>query len=168
MPHPAYMTIQGTQQGLITAGALGEQSMGNAWRQGHEDQILVQAINHAIMVPGGAREGHRKHKPLIITKAIDKSSPLIYAALSNGEPLTKCTLDFYRNAAVGGEELFYSVEIKEALIVGVEMIMPHCQELATAHFTQLERVHFAYQVIRWRHKIAGTVAYDEWLGESTF
>ncbi len=43
---PAYMSITGTKQGLITAGAFTEDSVGNTYQEGHEDQVMVQGFNH--------------------------------------------------------------------------------------------------------------------------
>lgn len=51
MPTPAYLTIQGTSQGLITAGALSKESVGNIHQSGHNDKILVQALNHGMYIP---------------------------------------------------------------------------------------------------------------------
>lgn len=168
MPLPAYMTIKGTRQGLISAGALGEESVGAGWQQDHQDQILVQAINHGIAVPAGAQNNKRMHRPLIITKAIDKSSPLLNNALSNGEPLTTCRIEIYRPTGQGGNQHFYTVEINDAVIIGIDFIMPNCLESNAQQYTQLEKIHFAYQTINWRHEIAGTLGYDEWIDESQF
>lgn len=165
MPTPAYMTIKGTTQGLISAGALSQDSVGTAWQQSREDQILVQALSHGIVVPGGAQSGHRMHKPLIITKVIDKSSPLINNALCNSEALSTCRVEWYQTSSSGTQEHFYTMELKGAVIIGIDVIMPHCQNLSTAHFTQLETVHFAYQTITWRHEIARTMSTDAWQGE---
>ncbi len=41
MATPAYMSITGTKQGLITAGAFTEDSVGNTYQEGHEDQVMV-------------------------------------------------------------------------------------------------------------------------------
>ena len=46
MPTPAYLSIEGTKQGLITAGTFTEDSVGNIFQEGHEDQVLVQGYNH--------------------------------------------------------------------------------------------------------------------------
>ena len=54
MPTPAYLTLVGKSQGLISAGALGKESVGTAWQMGREDQIMIQALAHGISVPGGA------------------------------------------------------------------------------------------------------------------
>src|SRR5690554_2104254 len=86
MPTPAYMTIEGTKQGLITAGTFTEDSVGNIFQEGHEDQILVQAFDHQVIIPrdpqSGQPTGQRVHKPLMITKVFDKSSPLLFNARS--------------------------------------------------------------------------------------
>ncbi|WP_269511353.1 type VI secretion system tube protein TssD, partial [Burkholderia sp. IMCC1007] len=48
MPTPAYISIQGKTQGHITQGAFTPDSVGNVYQEGHEDQILVQEIEHLI------------------------------------------------------------------------------------------------------------------------
>ncbi|WP_232253854.1 type VI secretion system tube protein TssD [Pseudomonas glycinae] len=95
MPTPAFMTIHGSRQGLISAGAFTEPSVGNSYQNGREDKIMVQAFSHGILLPKGAGAGRRMHKPLVITKTIDKASPQptrtprIYRLVESmtGEPL---------------------------------------------------------------------------------
>ncbi|MEJ2691779.1 MAG: type VI secretion system tube protein TssD, partial [Candidatus Thiodiazotropha sp.] len=48
MPTPAYMSIEGTTQGNITAGCFTEDSVGNIYVEGHEDEVLVEAFKHNI------------------------------------------------------------------------------------------------------------------------
>ncbi|VTS45074.1 Secreted protein hcp [Streptococcus dysgalactiae subsp. equisimilis] len=50
MATPAYMSITGTKQGLITAGAFTEDSVGNTYQEGHEDQVMVQGFNHEVII----------------------------------------------------------------------------------------------------------------------
>ncbi len=50
MPTPAYLSLEGTKQGLITAGTFTEDSVGNIFQEGHEDQILVQAFQHQVII----------------------------------------------------------------------------------------------------------------------
>lgn len=166
MPSPVFMTLYGEQQGLISAGAYSEASVGTGYQQGREDQIMVQALSHGILVPKGASAGRRMHKPLIITKVIDKASPLINIALCSGEMLTQCRIEWYRPSAQGVQEHFYTLELEDALIVGADLLMPHCQDASSAHLTQLEKVHFSYRRIYWRHEISRTMVCDEWHGEA--
>ena len=87
MPTPAYLSITGVKQGLITAGTFTQDSVGNIYQEGHEDQILVQAFAHQVIIPrdpqSGQPTGQRVHKPLMISKVFDKSSPLLFSALSS-------------------------------------------------------------------------------------
>ena len=105
MPTPAYLSLEGTKQGLITAGTFTEDSVGNIFQEGHEDQILVQAYNHQVIIPrdpqSGQPTGQRVHKPVVITKVFDKASPLLLAALTSGERLTKVEIQWYRTSAAG-------------------------------------------------------------------
>lgn len=165
MPIPAFMTIYGSRQGLISAGAFTEASVGNSYQTGREDQIMVQAFSHGLFVPKGQGAGRRMHKPLIITKTLDKASPLINTALCSGELLSQCRLEWYRTSAQGVQEHFYTIELEDALIVGAEMLMPHCLDARTSHLTQLEKVHFSYRRIYWRHEISRTMGSDDWQGE---
>lgn len=162
MPTPAYMTIKGSRQGLISAGAMTDDSIGNLWQLGHEDQILVQGLEHGVRVPKGGTAGKRMHSPLVITKAIDKSSPLIFNALCTGESLDICRLDYYRTSSHGTQENYYTVELEDAVIVAIDEVMPHCQDLSSAHFTVMETVHIAYRRITKRHEVCRTVGADEW------
>ena len=165
MPTPAFMTLHGSRQGLISAGAFTEASVGNSYQNGREDKIVVQAFSHGILLPNGAGAGRRMHKPLVITKTIDKASPLIQVALCSGERLSKCCLEFSRTSAHGTQEHFYTIELEDAQIVSAEVFMPDCQDPVTAHLTQREKVHFSYRRIYWRHEISRTMGSDEWQSE---
>ncbi len=72
------VSITGTKQGLITAGAFTEDSVGNTYQEGHEDQVMVQGFNHEVIIPrdpqSGQPTGQRVHKPVVITKVFDKAS----------------------------------------------------------------------------------------------
>ncbi len=93
MATPAYMSITGTKQGLITAGAFTEDSVGNTYQEGHEDQVMVQGFNHEVIIPrdpqSGQPTGQRVHKPVVITKVFDKASPLLLAGRLAGLRVTR-------------------------------------------------------------------------------
>src|SRR5690606_41480088 len=98
MPTPAYLSLEGTKQGLITAGTFPEDSVGNLFQEGHEDQVLVQAFDHQVIIPrdpqSGQPTGQRVHKPLMITHVFDKSAPLLVSALTSDERMNKYSLDW--------------------------------------------------------------------------
>jgi type VI secretion system secreted protein Hcp len=146
MPTPAYLSITGVKQGLITAGTFTQDSVGNIYQEGHEDQILVQAFSHQVIIPrdpqSGQPTGQRVHKPLMISKVFDKSSPLLFSALTSGEEV-KCRLE-------------------GATLVDIQSRMPNCQDPDNAHFTHLEDVYFTYRKIVWTHEVSGTSGSDDW------
>ena len=166
MPTPAYLTIEGSNQGAITKGTFTQESVGNVYQEGHEDEILVEAFSHQVTIPtdpqSGQPSGQRSHRPLVITKVFDKSSPLLYSALTSGEKMTKCQLRFFRTSPDGKQEHYYTIELEDAIIVDIRAYMPNCQDPNLAHFTNLEDVAFTYRKITWTHEAAGTSGSDDW------
>ncbi len=166
MPTPAYLSIEGTSQGSISAGCNTPDSVGNIYQEAHEDEILVEAYGHEITVPtdvqSGQTSGQRMHKPMVITKVFDKSSPLLAQALASGEKMTKCELIFYRTSMDGVQEQYYKIILEDAVITNIRAYMPNCQDPGMAHFTHLEDVAFTYRMITWEHIVAGTSASDDW------
>lgn len=166
MPTPAYLAIEGSTQGNITQGALTADSVGNIWQEAHQDEILVEAFSHTVMVPtdpqSGQPTGQRVHRPLTITKVYDKSSPLLYQALTSGERLTKVEIKWYRTTMEGQQEHYFSHELEDAVIVDITARMPNCQDPGQAHFTHLEDVTMTYRKITWTHQVAGTSGSDDW------
>ena len=88
MATPAYMSVTGEKQGLITNEAFTADSVGNSYQEGHENQVMVQAFSHQVIIPrdpqSGQPTGQRVHKPVCVTKVFDKASPLLWAALTSG------------------------------------------------------------------------------------
>lgn len=166
MPTPAYLSIEGKTQGPITSGTLTEVSVGNIYVEGHEDEILVEAYSHEVTIPtdpqSGQPTGQRVNRPMTITKVFDKSSPLLYTALTTGERMTNCKLKFYRTASDGSQEHYFTIELEDAIIVNIRAYMPNCQDPGQSHFTHLEDVSFSYRKITWTHEVAGTSGYDDW------
>lgn len=166
MPVPSYMTIIGTQQNLITQGCSTLESIGNSYQVGREDQILVESFIHGVYRPEGGQSGGRIHRPLTITKALDKSTPLIYNALASGETLSLCKIDWYRISSKGFQEHFFTIELKDAVITASDVVSPQYNDPACAHITQVETVSFAYRTIVWTHEVGRTVGNDYWRDRS--
>jgi type VI secretion system secreted protein Hcp len=166
MPTPAYLSIAGSTQGNITEGAFTEDSVGNIYQEGHENEILVEAFSHTVTVPtdpqSGQPTGQRVHQPLTITKVFDKSSPMLYKALTTGERLPTCELKWYRTSKTGTQEHYFTIRLEDAIITNITGRMPNCQDPNQAHFTQLEDVSFSYRKITWTHEIASTSGEDDW------
>ena len=166
MATPAYMSITGTKQGLITAGAFTADSVGNTYQEGHEDQVMVQGFSHEVIIPrdpqSGQPTGQRVHKPVKITKVFDKSSPLLLAALTSGERLTEIEIQWFRTSAAGTHVHYFTTKLEDAIIVDIKDYMHNCQDPSNSHFTHLEDVEFTYRKVTWTHEVSGTSGSDDW------
>jgi len=166
MATPAYMSVTGEKQGLITAGAFTADSVGNTYQEGHEDQVMVQAFSHDVIIPrdpqSGQPTGQRVHKPVVITKVYDKASPLLQAALTSGERMSEIVIQWYRTSAQGTQEHYYTTKTgrrdhrrhqqQNAQLPGSRQLALH----------PLEEVQFTYRKITWTHEVSGTSGSDDW------
>ena len=96
MANISYLSLSGETQGLISAGCSTLDSVGNKAQPEHKDQIMVYALMHSI-----SRSQNVNHHELIITKPVDKSSPLLAKALSDNEKMAICEFILYRTSKAG-------------------------------------------------------------------
>lgn len=164
MANHGYMRITGKRQGLISAGCSGVESIGNKCQIGHLDEIMVLAYSHNMTTgnDGGVSDGRGKHLPVMITKYIDKSSPLLASALHEREEV-ECTINFYRTSPAGGQDKYYSIQLTGAKIAHISLQVPHAIHLNDAQPQEL--VSIRYRDIRWTHIHAGTCANSTWGNE---
>ncbi|MCU1726348.1 Hcp family type VI secretion system effector [Pseudomonas sp. 7P_10.2_Bac1] len=169
MATPAYISITGSKQGLITENASTKESVGNTYQQGHENESLVQAFSHEVIIPrdpqSGQPTGMRVNKPLCITKVFDKASPQLLLALTTNELLTEVTIKWYR-ATDSGQQHYYTTKLEDAIIVNIKGYMHNCQDPDNSHFTHLEDVQFSYRKITWKHEISTSTGSDDWRVET--
>jgi len=153
----AYLTLSGQKQGEIK---------GSVTQKGREGSIMVIAVSHEILSPrdpaSGLPTGKRMHKPLVITKELDRSSPLLYNVLVNNENLTKWELKFWRPSATGAEQQFYTITLTNANISKIEFGMLNNKYDQLMKFAEYEEVAFTYQKIEWTWVDGGITAEDDW------
>jgi type VI secretion system Hcp family effector len=149
---------------LISAGCSGQSSIGNKCQFGHQNEIMVLAYSHDMLagIDGSMVGGRSKHMPVMITKGIDKSSPLLASALHEREEV-ECIINFYRTASAGGREQYYSIHLTGARIAHISLQVPHAIRMNDAE--PQEQVSIRYRAIAWAHVPGGTSAYSTWGGE---
>ena len=159
MASHGYMVIEGKVQGLLSEGCSTAPSIGNKCQISHKDEIMVLSFDHKMNTLGNTEYAH--HNPIIITKFIDKSSPLLAQALATREELT-CTLNFYRASGPVGQEKYYSVEIEGAQIADLTVSMPH--SILQNDVEPQETVAIRYRNITWRNHATNSSGYTTWEG----
>ena len=164
MASHSYMSITGKRQGLISAGCSGQSSLGNKCQFAHQDEIMVLAYSHDMVTgnDGSIAGGRGQHRPIMITKAIDKSSPLLASALHEREEV-ECIINLYRTASAGGQERYYSIHLTGSRIAHISQQVPHAIRMNDAEPQEL--VSIRYREIAWAHVPGATSAYSTWGNE---
>ena len=157
----AYLQLKGQKQGAIK---------GSVIQRGQEGKIMVIAVSHEIISPrdpqSGLPTGKRMHKPFIITKELDMSSPLLYNVLVNNENITEWKLQFWapqtKTGGMGQEIQNYTITLTNANIMDIKFVMPNNKHPELSKFTEYEEVAFTYQKIAWTWNQGGISAIDDW------
>lgn len=141
-----HIAVTGQTQGAIAGSCTAKGRLGTS---------VVVGVSHEIVSPrdaaSGLPTGKRQHKPLTVTKYIDKATPLLYKALVMNENLTRVLLTFYRPDRDGLPQLYYTVELRNANVVTV-----------SDRLLNTEQVSFTYQKIIWTWTDGGITAEDDW------
>ncbi len=131
--------------------------------RGAETNVEVFGWSHEIVSPrdaaSGLPTGKRQHKPLTITKAVDKATPLLLQSLLNNRVHGEVVLESFRKAR-GGWQLFRTIRLTEAFVSSynpVDILAPERMQNG-----EREHVAFTYQKIIWTFEEGGVEAEDDW------
>jgi type VI secretion system secreted protein Hcp len=132
---------------------------------------MVIAVSQEVLSPrdsaSGQATGKRQHKPFVITKELDKSSPLLYKALINNENISEWELQFWTPqvaaaTGVGAERQHYTVKLTNARICDIKFSMLNNKNPELARFAEFEEKAFTYQKITRTWNDGGIKAQDDW------
>jgi len=158
----AYLKLTGQKQGAIN---------GSITQKGRENSIGVIAVSHQIVSPrdaaSGLPSGKRMHKPFVITKELDKATPLLYNALVYNENIPTWKMQFFTPGTaavknVGSEVNHYTVELVNANIASIDFVMKNNRKPENMQFNECEEIAFTYQKIIWTWNEGGITAADDW------
>ena len=153
----AYLKLKGQKQGEIK---------GSVTQKGREGKIMVIALSHEIISPrdpaSGLPTGKRMHKPFVITKELDKSSPLLYNVLVNNENVSEWELQFWQPSATGAEKQHYTIKLTNANIANIAFRMLNNKNPEMMKYAEFEEIAFTYQKINWTWVDGGISAEDDW------
>ena len=151
----SHMSLTGASQGPIA---------GDSTSPGYEGQIRVYEMDYEVEIPTdpqkGTPTGQRIHKAFKIVKHVDRSSPQLFQACCTGETITEWELSFVQISDKGTEEEYYSVKLKNAIIVMARLYKPNIILPENKPFRDMEEIHFTFSDIIWSHKVAGVESQD--------
>jgi type VI secretion system secreted protein Hcp len=112
--------------------------------------LRVKADSAGIISPrdaaSGLPTGKRQHKPFVITKELDKSSPLLTKALANNEALKEMTLTFFQAMGDGSVRLTRQAKFTGVKIMSVKSSPANPSGSASP---PMEEISFVFQKIEW-------------------
>ncbi len=152
----AYLTLKGKLQGDIK---------GSSTIKGREGKIVVIAANHEVLSPKdsttGFPSGKHMHRPFVITKEVDKSTPLLYNMFVKNEIAVTWILQFYQPTTQGAEKQYYTVQLTNATITDIAFKMENNKNPELAKYAEYETISFMYQKIEWLYVDGGIEAIDD-------
>jgi type VI secretion system secreted protein Hcp len=153
-----FCTVVGVKQGTFQGDRIGGRAA---------SQIPVLSLTEEITRPfdaaTGLAAGMRTHKPLIIVKELDASSPQFFLATVTGETLRSVTCTFYRafRSGTGETHPYFRITLTNAIVVDYKDAGDGINGAATGD--ERERISLTYQRIELTDLGTSTVAEDAWL-----
>lgn len=149
--------------------ANGEDIQGDSTITSLERENTIECLSYRDSVrtareaSSGVASGERTYEPMVISKRIDKSSPLLAKALCNNEVI-EGVFKFYRPnpAGDGTTEQYYTIAIEEARISHIIRQSPDSIDPASANAPATEEVGFVFGKIRWTYEPDGIEHIDHW------
>ena len=163
MSNMAYAYLKGQKSGQIK---------GSIIQKGREDSSGVIATAHSIISPrdpqSGLPTGQRMHKPFVITKELDKSTPLLYNVLCTNENLSEVTIKYWTpqiraTTGTGTEIQHYTVVLINANIASIDFRQLNIRDTNLVKFAEYEEIAMTYEKITWTWTDGGITADDSWL-----
>jgi type VI secretion system secreted protein Hcp len=152
MAIPAYMMIDGIPGSVSVAG--------------REDTIEVLEFDHKVYLPtdrdDGSITGTRKHGALLIHKAFDKSSSLLYQKVCTGETIPKITISWYEITDLGEEKAYFEYTLESVKIASVRSYMHNVKDKAKEQFVHQEELEVRYEQITWNYLDGNLQHTDMW------
>jgi type VI secretion system secreted protein Hcp len=153
----AYLTIVAEKQGLIR---------GSVTQKGRAGKILVTAASHQVICPrdpaSGIPTGKRVHKPLLLTKELDCSTPLLLNILAHNENIRSLELQFWQPSPTGAERQHFTIRLTNANISAIQFKLPSTRSPKLSRYNEYEEIAFTYQKIEWTWTEGGITADDDW------
>ncbi len=130
---------------------------------GRDKLIPIHSLKQEVYNPQDSSTGQyssqRVYKPIVFTKDIDQTTPLLAKAFTNNEPVDKAHFKFFRTdpSGSGSEEHFYSITLEAGSIVALSSFTSFSDSGDAYH---LEEVSIIFDSIRWTYEVTGAEHLD--------
>ena len=142
---------------------------------GRQDAIECLYYRSAVATPSaagsGMATGRRTYEPLVVSKRIDKSSPLLAQALARNQVVDGVFKFFRQNPIDGSPEHYFTTEISQGRISAITQFLGQGTESGskgqgTQGLVPYEEVAFVFSQIEWTYEPSGATYLDSAVGRS--
>jgi type VI secretion system secreted protein Hcp len=114
MGYQYYASFKGSKQGTFHGN--GKDPRGKDW-------FLLESVHCGITAPwdvaSGAVTGKRQHKPIVITREVDTTSPLLFHWCTNKESFSSIIIEIVAAEGNGWEHTTHTITLTNALITAI-------------------------------------------------
>lgn len=125
-------------------------------------RILVTRLEHRVSKPIDLNHmrpmGREEHHAFVITKAMDRASPRLAAALAACQVMSYFRFKYYTAGPKGGTFPLYVITLGDVVISSIETWAPETPAVRFGRRGCLETISLCYQSIRWAHYFNGTMS----------
>ena len=115
----------------------------------------------------------RVHKPFVIRKQIDLTSPFFHEYLMKGVEMPSWELRLIHPENMTGDTHYFSIVLEKAQVQEISSVMPDLTNAKLAYVHEYEDISFTYETIRWKARAmdvadkASNGFAPDWLNEKT-
>ncbi|PKE29054.1 type VI secretion system tube protein Hcp [Rahnella sp. AA] len=153
MSNPAYLWLTDENGSPIT---------GNCEVVGRIGSIEIKSLSHNLTVPTdrntGKLTGTRIHSPILFQKEFDRSTPILYRAISRGLMLKSAEIKMYRILDAGVETEYFNILMENVKITGITPSL----HPGSGTGTHLENIEIRYESIQWKYVDGNIIFKDSW------
>ena len=124
--------------------------------------IELKSFSHGVTIPvdpsWGKLTSTRIHKPIVIVKEFDRTTPLLYRALCEGRTMKKATIKMYYIPESGIEAEYFNIILENLKIT---TISPYLSPNSMSS-THLETLELRYEAITWKYTDGNIIYRDTW------
>lgn len=129
--------------------------------------IELKSFSHGVTIPvdpsWGKLTGTRVHRPVVIVKEFDRTTPLLYRAVCAGRPMKQATIKMYRILEAGLEAEYFNIMLENVKITTVSpWLVP--DGMSSTH---LETLELRYEAITWKYTEGNILYRDAWNDRAT-
>ncbi|WP_067704878.1 type VI secretion system tube protein TssD [Erwinia sp. ErVv1] len=153
MSAPAHLWLEDENGSPVVGSCLIPQRLGS---------IELKSFSHGVTIPvesgWGKLTGTRVHRPVVIVKEFDQTTPLLYRAVCEGRTLKKALVRMYRIFESGIESEYFNIIMEN---VKITTVSPYLAPNGISS-THLETLEVRYEAITWTFTEGNIIYRDAW------